>query len=376
MLLLAALVDPSDVLAQPVSTAGGAIRISVTALPSEQPLPYAVVSVPQLPIERFTDAQGGVVLAGVPAGVHDVVVRRIGFVQFRSTVVVVAGQTTLLNVRLYRVAYRLANVTVRSSNRCRTPGLPDSAASPDVFALIGLASENADRFRLLAQQHPFSYQQARALGSVIGDSFKMRRIDSLVIASVASATYRPGELVRLVRGLDGSEERTLVFPSILDLVDSAFTSTHCFGYAGVVQRNGETWQILDVRADENLHTPDVDARFYLDSATSALRQMDLTLTKASALPRDSRGVGAITVTTSFVEIASGIAIIDKMCAITTLRSASLHGVPARLIELQHLLAYEFKVPPPGVLSSGFSFSPVGWRVDRPVSTALVSCMPK
>jgi Carboxypeptidase regulatory-like domain len=122
MLLLAALVDPSDVLAQPVSTAGGAIRISVTALPSEQPLPYAVVSVPQLPIERFTDAQGGVVLAGVPAGVHDVVVRRIGFVQFRSTVVVVAGQTTLLNVRLYRVAYRLA-IRLRRPMCSRLSGL-------------------------------------------------------------------------------------------------------------------------------------------------------------------------------------------------------------------------------------------------------------
>ncbi len=42
--------------------ARGVLRVSVTASPSEVPLPYAVLSIAQLNIERFTDARGTIIV--------------------------------------------------------------------------------------------------------------------------------------------------------------------------------------------------------------------------------------------------------------------------------------------------------------------------
>lgn len=351
----------------------GTLQGTVKSAQAAVALPYAVVSIPALSLERFTDQQGRFTITTVPAGRHDVVVRRIGYTPFRGQIQVDSGATAPLAVELQQIPVRLAQTTVRAMSACFRPGVPNERADPTAFTLVGLLRENADRYRLLASQYPFIYLQIRAVGEMGDRDMLVQRVDTLLVRSGNRAVYAPGKVVARVADGRGASEYTMVIPTLVDLADDAFVRNHCFAYAGTLREKEETWVRLDVRAADRLSTPDVNGSFYLDSATAQLRRMTLSLSRPDRLPRQLRGVVGVDMVTSFLDIADGLSVIDKVCAVNRVRQPAGRVVPITPAELQQLLVYEFSEPPPEVRKRGSMLSPKAWQSNTRLDRKEVWC---
>lgn len=351
----------------------GTLQGTAIGAPLNIPLPFAVVSVPQLGIERFSDADGRFTLGALQAGRYEVVIRRIGYVPFRDSVRIVAGAITRLEARLSQIPAQLARTTVVALTSCPRPGAPDRARDPIVADLVALLRENADRYRLLVQQYPFSYLQVRAMGQLGDTSLTLQSVDTTIGKGLARVTYRPGRVVSLVADSRRGKEYSMSLPTILDLADDQFVRNHCFAYGGASDRDGETWLRLDVRAADKIRSPDVHGSFYLDSATSELRRMDLTMSRPDRLPKVLQGVRGVDVVTSFVNIAAGLSVIDKVCGLNFPRRVGISGARAIPAELQQLIAYQFVEPPSGVHASVSVPPPEAWRVGAVLPRSVAWC---
>lgn len=357
-------------------TPTGTVQGSVLASPLNVPLPFAIVTVPQLGIERFTDQQGRFTLTSLPAGDLEIVVRRIGYEPYRGTVRIVAATATPLEVRLQQLPAQLATTTVRAMTDCPRPGAPDRDRDPVVAMLVELLRENADRYRLLVSQHAFQYTQQRAMALLVGDTVIVQQVDSLIVRSTARGGYRPGRVVQRTTARNAIAEFAMTLPTIIDLAAPEFARNHCFAYAGSTHHAGETWYQLDVRAADRIRSPDVHGSFQIDSATSELRRMDLTMSRPEALPLQLRGVDGVDVVTTFTNIAPGLAVIDKVCSLTRPRQAYLRRNAPMPAELQQLLGYEFTaMPPSGIPKLGTVAPPPHWIPRTHVSRDMVWCAP-
>lgn len=329
------------------SGAAGRLTGTVRAAITDLVVPYAVVSIPALSIERFTDASGQFLLGRVPAGMHELVIRRVGFVPWRRRVEVLAGQATSVAALMQPVPTSLSGVVVRELARCADPGMPDPVRETQVSQLVTLLRENADTYRLLVSQYPFSYVQIAALGEVSDSAFLVHRVDTATVASLNPRRYRAGDIVSSVRSVRGTREYQMDIPTIVELTDDAFISNHCFGYGGTVHEAGETWYRINMLAADRLRGPDAHGAFFLDSATSQLRRMELNMSRVDRLPRALKGVASLHAVTTFMELAPGIPVIASVCAITRLRGTGATR-PASPAELQQLAGYRFKTPPPDI----------------------------
>jgi len=353
----------------------GALSGIVRSGPARVGLPYAVVSIPSLGIERFSGADGVYQLLNVPAGEHELLVRRIGFVPRRFTVRIEAGRSSTLDIDLDQVPVRLAGMTVTPVQACRNPGVPDSLRSPEVWQLVATLRENAAAYRVLVTNYPFAYVQARAFGG-IGDTVAvLQSIDSLAVPGTAEVAYRPGRIVTTVT-VNGRRETIMRIPTIVELADGQFLANHCFSYGGTEVVGDATWYRLDMRAADRLRSPDVHGAVYLDSATSQLRRLDLELSRPDRLPTQFRGVRAVRAITTFVQIAPGLGIIDGLCAVNWLKpprgGAARRADVGHPLELQQSVAYQFKVPPPDVALVGTRPTP-GWGRGQAVRRSSLSC---
>lgn len=352
------------------SAASGTVRGVVQAAPTNVALPYAVVSIPSLNIERFSGAEGQFLLSAVPAGTYELMVRRIGFVPQRQRITVAANRTTTLSIALIQVPVRLTGMTVRPTDPCRLPGLPDSSRFPEVAQLVGLLRENAATYRTLVRRFPFVYAQVRALGEYDDGTMAVRSVDTLAVPAQPTVRYEPGRVVQSTRGTI-ARETFMAIPSIIDLVDPSFVNNHCFIYAGASVQGNETWFRLDVRASERLRTPDVHGAFFLDSATAQLRRMELELSRPERLPASLRGVRSVIAHSTFVEIAPGLSILESVCAINWQKPRQgtrvFHGA-----ELQHTLAWEFTIAPPDVERVTVRTGPL-WRPATRLPGASLPC---
>jgi len=363
---------PLEAQSQP---ARGALTGVVRSGPARVGLPYAVVSIPALGIERFSGANGVYQLLNVPAGDHELLVRRIGFVPRRVAIRIEAGRSTTLDIDLDQVPVRLAGMTVTPVQPCRDPGVPDSLRSPEVWQLVSTLRENASTYRVLVTNYPFAYVQARAFGG-IGDTMAvLQTIDSIAVPGTAEVTYRPGRIVTSVN-VNNRRETIMRIPTIVELADKQFLANHCFSYGGTERVGDATWYRLDMRAADKLRSPDVHGAVYLDSATSQLRRLDLELSRADRLPSQFRGVRAVRAITTFVQIAPGLGIIDGLCAVNWLKPPR-GGAPRRAdvghpLELQQSVAYQFKVPPPDVGVVGTRPTP-GWVPGQAIRRMGLSC---
>lgn len=348
----------------------GTVRAAVT----DVTLPYAVVSIPALRLERFADASGYFSLVALPVGKQDVVVRRIGFTPWRGSVQISADSTTTINPRLEQIPQRLDAVAVRAMARCQNPGPPDPVLQSEVSSLVAQLRENADRYRLLAEQYPFTYSQTRWLGEIRDSLFVVQRIDSTLLASTVRAQYRPGKLIERARGRGREDEFVMAIPTLLDVTDNAFIGSHCFGYGGILHVGAEAWVRINMRAADRLQSPDVHGAFFLDSATSQLRRMDLEMSKPEKLPAPLQRIDGVHVTTTFREIAAGLSVIESVCAVNSLRAPIGVAALPSPSELQQLRAYLFTVAPPDVARSA-AFRAPEWTVGTALRRAAVWCEP-
>ena len=195
----------------------GRLTGTVPAQQADAPLPYAVVSISDLVIERFTDASGRFAISGISPGTHKVLIRRIGFAPWRGNVTVVADGATVLDVRLDQLPQRLAAVAIVALSRCRNPGPPDPVLQTETSSLVSQLRENADRYRLLAEQYPFAYSQLRALGDLRESTFAVQRVDTSLVLSSARVAYRPGSLVIRTTTKDRGDEFSMAIPTLLEL---------------------------------------------------------------------------------------------------------------------------------------------------------------
>jgi hypothetical protein len=350
----------------------GRLDGSVRAVQTDAPLPYAVVKIPALSLERFTDGSGMFTLTGLPSGTHDVLVRRIGYTPWRGTVRIVTDSTTRLDVQLDQLPQRLAAVAVLEMSACRNPGPPDPALQQEVSSLLAQLRENADRYRLLAVQYPFAYSQMRALGELSVSTFRVQKVDTTIVPSSARVPYRPGGLVKRRTSKERGEEFTMSIPTLMELSDDAFIRAHCFGYGGTVRVGKETWARVNMRAADRLWSPDVHGAFFLDSATSQLRRMDLDMSRPDLLPAQLQRVQAVHVVTSFRDIASGLSVIESVCAVHQLQRPPGSDALASPAELQQLLSYRFATPPPDVPNQRAFIVPQ-WVPGRQMPRDVVWC---
>jgi len=353
--------------------ATGALEGSVRSAQADVPLSYAVVSIPALSLERFSDPQGRFTLSALRTGTYDIVVRRIGYTPYRGRVQIDSGVTAKLLVTLQQIPVRLAATTVRALANCPRPGVPDARTDPEVAALVGLLRENADRYRLLASQYPFIYLQIRAIGDLGERDMFVSRVDTLLVKSGTRTIYAPGRVVSRVPESQGVSGYTMIIPTLVDLADDLFTRNHCYAYGGTVNEDEETWIRLDVRAADRLKSPDVHGSFYLDSATAELRRMSLTLSRPDRLPRQLNRVVGVDVVTTFLAIADGLSVIDKVCAVNRLRLPPRQVVAVTPAELQQLLVYEFTDPPPDVRKRGARLPPNDWQSGARLERKAVWC---
>jgi len=380
LVALTVLVAPVLLDAQPDGTGRlqGVVRGTTRGGDALVPLSYAVVSLPQRGLERFTDGSGRFLLTELPAGSHELLVRRLGYTPWRGTVRIAAGETTPLEIALTVIPVRLDAVTVQAMARCDRPGLPDPQRAPAVAMLVSLLRENADRYRLLVSAHPFEYEHVRAVGIVLDgavaeSSVVFQTVDRLHDRSVSKALYRAGQVVTPQPPPHPPGEFVMSIPTILDLSDDAFARAHCFGYGGRETMGSETWLRLDVRAADRSRSPDVHGRFWLDSASSTLRRMELELSHVARLPRALRHVAALRVQTRFTEIAPGLSVLRDICALT-FGAPRRRYQPLRLVsvELQQLSHYRFTTPPPDVVPSQQRRAP-SWPLRRPQPRSLLWC---
>jgi len=355
--------------------ATGTLVGTVRATPTGVALPYAVASIPALGLERFSGADGQFVVPNVPVGTHAVTVRRIGFVPQQLTVTLTAGGITRLDAQLTQIPVRLTAMNVRPAEPCKNPGLPDANKFPEVAQLVGLLRENAATARSLATQHPYAYAQYRALGSLVDDEVRITSVAAERIEGTREARYRPGRVVTTT-GRGPARNSVMSLPTILDLADKAFIDNHCFRYGGVSvhagERGDETWVRLDVRASDKLRSPDVHGVFYLDSATAQLRRMELDLSRADRLPSSLRGIRAVQATTTFLEIAPGLSVIDDVCGINWLQAGRNSLRSSHPAELQHVAAVRFDNPPPDIPALREFEQPV-WAKGGRVARTSLSC---
>lgn len=355
----------------------GALDLSVIDARNNQGLSYAVVRIEQLSIERFTDSRGRIVLGSLSPGEYAVNVRRLGFVPVNRTVTVSAGDPVALTVRLDQVPQTLSKMTVTPALQCLNPGPPDPVRNPEIHTLVALLRENADRYRLLANQYPFSSTRARALGELRDSAVFVQSVEVTDIPGRTRVEYRPGRVV-----VRRQNRYSMVLPTILDLADDGFAKTHCFFYGGTTtestEKGTQTWIRLDVRVDDKLKSPDVNGSFYLDSATAQLRLMEIELSRTDRLPPQLSAIGSVRSATRFVEIAHGLSVIQSVCAITTLLPSNKKSEAAERAvvptELQQYPRYIFTKPPPDVAAQQ-TFAVEDWAPLTYMSRSKVWCTP-
>lgn len=357
-------------------TAPASIQLRVLDARTDGRLAYAVITISALGIDQFTDSRGVFTLPAPAAGDYDVLVRRLGFLPFRGRLTLGADQPTV-DVRLQRVPQQLSGMTVSASLDCANPGPPDSVRSPELFTLVSLLRENADRYRRLVSQHPFVAMQARALGELRETATFLQFADVAPMRLSDKSEYRAGSVVRR-RG----REYTMAIPTILELTDDRFARSHCFAFGGAstatTSAGDETWYRIQVRAADALDAPDVHGVFFLDSATAQLRRMTLELSRPDKLPGSLASVRSVEVSTTFAEIASGLSVIDAVCAVTRTKPVSskeASETPAQElvpIELQKLVSYVFTSPPPDVEAQRQYPAPA-WQSGTYVAPSEVWC---
>ena len=141
-----------------------------------QPVATAAVSVLGRPAEAASDNQGLFRLTGVPAGQHELRVRRLGYAPLRHTVGVTSGLTTELEIGLVREPVELEPLVV-STTRSRRLEIKGFYERKHWGELTGLGTfiteDDIERWRPLEISHLVSM-----LVPSVGSGLRNRRLSS------------------------------------------------------------------------------------------------------------------------------------------------------------------------------------------------------
>jgi len=295
-------------------------------------LPYGVVSVPALGLERFTTVAGSFLWADLPAGPVRFLVRRLGYVPRELEVTVRAGMTDTVRVELTRVAVQLATMQVRAYPECRRPGVAELERDSVLATVFTQLRMNADQFRVLATSYPFAFLVIAYLGHVSTEEVAVvERVDTFRLDGLPKWRYKPGRLVTV----DPFNRNSVFFnlPTLIDFADPTFIQSHCFHNGGLVATDSATLLRIDLVAASRIKTPDIDGSIYLDTATYQIRRSVLRLTP---LPR-VRGLTHMEVATDFEEALPSVPVVAKVSSRKTF-DTKVRGVAFPLTFEEHRIS--------------------------------------
>lgn len=292
----------------------GAIAGTVVERESGQPLPFGVVAIPALGVERFVGERGAFALRGLAPGSYVLRVRRLGFAPRQLDVTVRAGATDTVHVTLDRLATRLAAIRVSAPAECVTPSAHTAAADAGLVDAMTQLRMNAEQYRLLARSYPFRYlMRERRVETQRSGETRAVHTDTVLVASDANWRYRPGQLLTWESGTEGKGTLRFNIPTLADLADSSFVANHCFNAAGMERvaelGDGELLRI-DFLAAKRIADPDVHGTIYLDPASFQIRR---TVLRLSRMPSFG-GLRAMEVTSDFDELFPSVPIIGRIDA--------------------------------------------------------------
>lgn len=277
------------------------------------PLGYSVVAAPALGIERFTGANGAVVIPVPTPGPVRLVIKRLGFTPRDTVVTVSEAASQSVTIALARVSFRLEAVRVVAWPPCRRPGIARDAP-PDLRGIVDQLRQNAERYRLLTRTYPFVYTMRREFGERATDgSYIADSVDLIPVSGTPDWSYRPG---RLVEREAGTRQLVMRIPSIGDLADDAFVDNHCFHVAGLEEKEGRQLLRLDIIAAARLRSVDADVVVWLDPKDYQLRHATFTLTKS---PPEVSGLLFATSKVRYFELIPFVPVMDLMVAENTLQ---------------------------------------------------------
>ncbi|HTE43803.1 MAG TPA: carboxypeptidase-like regulatory domain-containing protein [Gemmatimonadaceae bacterium] len=327
------------------SDATGTIAGVVVATDGGLPLPYSIVSLPSLGLERLTNERGEFALPA-PVGSAELFVRHLGYTPARLTITVRAGAVDSMRVSLSRLAVQLSAVQVHAGRVCTKPGVPNAAIDPVFAAVFDQLRQNADQYRLLSQAYPFTYDMERRSSiRYVSGELTTQAIDTVRLGTGTGWRYAPGSVVE--RSED-PRNRQVIFniPALIHFADAGFLANHCFFSGGRDTADGSPAVRVDFLAASRLKTPDVDGSMYLDPATFQIRRSVLRLTR---IPDETPQIVAVTVVTEFRTIVSSIAIASSISSTHRLAADTTRPVlPMAAYETQRLLRVTFlKIKPSG-----------------------------
>jgi hypothetical protein len=332
---------------QPPESAGTIVAI-VTAAESGAPLGYSTLSVAARNIERLTNDRGDVVLRGLTPGAVELLVRHLGYSPRRVNVVVHSGASDTIRVALTHIAVSLDAMHVNARRTCTQPGPPRSSVDPMFATVFAQLELNAQAYRALAAEYPFTYDmQRRSVVRYVAGDESLQRFDTAHVNGAMSWHYTPGDVVEI-----GSDPRNrqvvLNVPSLIHFAEPAFLNNHCFYYGGVERtENGRDTSLairIDFLAWSRIKAPDIDGSLYLDPASYQIVRSVLRLTK---IPDETPQIATVTVTTVFQTVVPSIVIPRAIQSVHQLKVDSTRAVlPAVAYEAQQLVRVQFLGPVP------------------------------
>lgn len=330
--------------AQRADSTGTVVGVVVSA-DGGTPLGYSMASIPARGVERLANDRGEFVFTNVPAGVIELLIRRIGFSPARVTTTVHAGATDSVRVALTRLAVQLNAVHVNANRVCANPGAPDPKVDPAFAAVFDQLEQNAEAYRLLAATYPFVYDiERRSTIRYVGGDEVVQRLDTERLGTGTSWHYKPGEMVVT----DASPvNRQVIFnlPALIHFAEPAFLANHCFYSGGRETIGGSPALRVDFLAASRIKTPDVDGSMYIDPVSYQIRRSVLRLTR---IPEETPQISTVTVVTDFRTVVPSISIANVISSTHRLFADTTRPVlPFAVYETQRLLRVSFLNGVPG-----------------------------
>ncbi len=316
-------------------TVAGAIIADGTGVP----IPFTTVRIQPLGRERFSDRNGSFAYYAIPPGRYELQVRMLGFLPLDTTIYVAANNPLALTITMLRIPTSLEAVHVSAPpRRCIFPDEMGFVEDPELALVLNEARKNAQREQLLRRTYPFEYRMAQSHDTHdVATARSSLQYDTATYRSDDAWRYRRGRVVSDDHSRLFGEVRLMRLPTLSDLADRHFLSSHCFKYSGVVDERGSRAHRIDFLTDSTLISPDVEGSIFLDSATYLIKRAQFRLTRGGTVKPPILG---LEVTTTYREILPNVALFDEIRSVQPVGPDS-NGSRREFREVQRLMSYRF-----------------------------------
>ncbi|MBC8085940.1 MAG: carboxypeptidase regulatory-like domain-containing protein [Phycisphaerae bacterium] len=276
-----------------------------------QPLAYAIVSIPALGLQQFSNNEGKFFFVRLTPGKYVVSVRQLGYAPQFKDIVLAPGANETIDVRMERIVTKLATMSVTGQWACNKPGRPMADSLRPLIEVFEQLEQNALRLKLLSEEYPFDFLAERKVVMLRADGSEfVDRFDTLRTLGSTSARYKPGSVVQRIRNPRiARAEYFLQVPTLLDFADPLFQNNHCFLLRGVATNGAKSEIRVDFLPSSKINSPDVGGSVFLEAGSFRLLRAEIYLTK---IPASMEGLQGVRATTQFEDIVKGLPTIAEI----------------------------------------------------------------